>query len=289
MASAVTSSTIRPPAVAGSFYPGSAKILGRDVDALLDQAVAPKSTGTVVAIVSPHAGYRYSGLTAAYAFNAAKGSVYDAVVIIGPSHHEYFDGVSIYPGASWQTPLGIASIDDELRSAIVREEKRIFLSAAGHRAEHSVEVQIPFLQRTLDHFSFVPIVMGNQTMELCENLADAVFSACAGRNVLLVASSDLSHYHPYDEAMSLDRRVVELVESYDPVRLMERLDRRELEACGGGPIVAVMLAARKLGASTGHVIHYCNSGDVTGEKDAVVGYLSAVLTRKPSDLPQRVN
>jgi MEMO1 family protein len=131
--------------------------------------------------------------------------------------------------------------------------------------------------------------MGDQTMDLCKNLAESIFAACKGHNVLLVASSDLSHYHPYNDAVELDRRVMNLVESYDPTRLMERLDHHELEACGGGPIVAVMLAARKLGANTGHVIHYCNSGDITGEKDTVVGYLSAMFTRKSSELPLRVH
>jgi AmmeMemoRadiSam system protein B len=131
--------------------------------------------------------------------------------------------------------------------------------------------------------------MGEQTNELCEKLSEAISSAVMGRNVLLVASSDLSHYHPYDEAVLLDRRVIDLVESYDPLQLMERLDHRELEACGGGPIVTVMLAARQLGANKARVIHYCNSGDITGEKNAVVGYLSAIFSQESSGLPQRAN
>jgi hypothetical protein len=280
MPSTVSKSSVRSSAVAGSFYPESAKTLERDIDALLEQAVAPNSSGNVLGIVSPHAGYMYSGLTAAHAYKAVKGVAYDAVIIVGPSHHEYFQGVSIYPGSGYRTPLGTVPIHDEFRSAIVREEKRIFLSVAGHRAEHSVEVQIPFLQRTLGSFLFVPIVMGDQTIELCENLAEAISTAVFGHNVLLVASS---------EAVSLDRRVIQMVEAYDPIRLMERLDRHEMEACGGGPIVAVMLAAQKLGANKGRVIQYCNSGDVTGKKDAVVGYLSAMFCRELSDFPLRVN
>jgi AmmeMemoRadiSam system protein B len=289
MGPSTSKSSVRAPAVAGTFYPASARTLEREVDELLERAVLPKQSGTVCGLVSPHAGYIYSGFTAAHAYNVIKNGSFDTVIVIGPSHHEYFHGASVYPGESYRTPLGVVPIHNELRSKIADDEKQIFLSVAGHRAEHSVEVQIPFLQRVLGPFSFVPIIMGEQTIELCEKLSEAISTAVKGRNVLLVASSDLSHYHPYDEAMSLDRRVIDLVESYDPLRLMDRLDHRELEACGGGPIVTVMLAARKLGANKARVIHYCNSGDITGEKDAVVGYLSAIFSHESTSLPQRAN
>ncbi len=279
----------RLPVVAGTFYPGSAKTLQRDVDEMLEQAVVPRQFGTLVGVVSPHAGYVYSGFTAAHGYRALRGKKFDAVVVVGPSHQEYFDGVSVYPGSGFRTPLGEVAISDEVRTAIVRGGKHIRLSVAGHRSEHSVEVQVPFLQRALGSFSFVPVVMGDQSPELCTDLAEALAAAAAGRNILLVASSDLSHYHPYEEALALDRRVIDLVESFEPLRLMESLEHRHLEACGGGPIVAVMLAARKLGANTARVVHYCNSGDVTGDKGAVVGYLSAMITNEPPGLPPQVN
>ena len=289
MVPSVSTSSVRAPAVAGTFYPASARTLEREIDKLLERAVLPKQSGTVCGLVSPHAGYIYSGFTAAHAYNAIKNGSFDTVIVIGPSHHEYFHGASVYPGESYRTPLGVVPIHNELRSEITHNENQIFLSVAGHRAEHSIEVQLPFLQRVLGPFSFVPIIMGEQTIELCEKLSEAISSAVMGRNVLLVASSDLSHYHPYDEAVLLDKRVIDLVESYDPLQLMERLDHRELEACGGGPIVTVMLAARKLGANKARVIHYCNSGDITGEKNAVVGYLSAIFSQESSGLPQKAN
>jgi len=289
MALSSATPSVRAPAVAGTFYPAPARTLQHDVDDLLERAASLKGFSSVYGLVSPHAGYVYSGFTAAHAYKVIRGRKFDAVVVVGPSHQEYFQGVSVYPGESYRTPLGVVPINRELRERMVCDEKRIFLSAAGHRGEHSVEVQLPFLQRVLGEFSFVPVVMGDQTLELCENLSVAITSAVQGQSVLLVASSDLSHYHPYNEAMSLDQRVIELVDSFDPTRLMERLDHRELEACGGGPIVTVMLAARKLGANSARVVHYCNSGDVTGEKDAVVGYLSAIISKESSDLPPRVN
>ncbi len=287
--SPATTTTVRQPEVAGTFYPGSASTLGRDVDEMLGRAEIPDRYGTLVGIVSPHAGYMYSGFTAAHGYKALTGRRYDAVIVVGPSHQEYFDGISIYPGTRYRTPLGEVPIHEALRSKLVGAGGDIRLSVAGHRTEHSVEVQIPFLQRVLGSFSFVPVVMGDQTAELCHTLADAIVSAASGQNVLLVASSDLSHYHPYQDAVSLDRRVVDLVEAFQPLQLLDSLQHRRLEACGGGPIVAVMLAAAKLGATTARVIHYCNSGDVTGDKSAVVGYLSATLTNETQDRPPRVN
>jgi MEMO1 family protein len=289
MAHLTSTSAIRVPAVAGTFYPASARKLQQDVDEFLERALTPEHIGNICGLISPHAGYMYSGFTAAHAYANLKNRTFDTVIVIGPSHQEYFQGVSVYPGESYRTPLGVVPIHHELRSKIIRSEKRIFLSDAGHHTEHSVEVQLPFLQRVLGTFSFIPIVMGDQTIALCESLAEAVASAVAGKNVLLVASSDLSHFHPYEEAVMLDKRVIELVESYDPIKLMERLDHRELEACGGGPIVAVMLASRMLGANSARVTHYCNSGDVTGEKSAVVGYLSALFSKESSSPTPRAN
>lgn len=290
MASLISSTTERAPVVAGAFYPGSAQRLQNDVDEMLGRAT-PKvpQIESILGVISPHAGYMYSGATAACAYGALTGHAFDAVIVIGPSHQEYFRGCSVYPGASYRTPLGVVPIHTQLRSALVNEAKRITLSAAGHRGEHSVEVQLPFLQRVLGNFSFVPVVMGDQTLELCENLADAIVSAVSNRRVLLVASSDLSHYHSYEEALSLDHRVVDLIEAYDPRGLMDRLEHRTLEACGGGPIVSVMLAARKLGATSARVVQYCNSGDVTGEKNAVVGYCAALLSKESTPPPPGVN
>ncbi len=289
MALASAIAPVRLPAVAGAFYPSPATQLRGEVDGFLERASLPAHVGHVYGLVAPHAGYVYSGYTAAHGYKALRNKTFDVVIVIGPSHQEYFQGASVYPGESYRTPLGDVPINDAVRSKLVRGQKGILLSPAGHRGEHSVEVQLPFLQRVLGAFSFVPVVMGDQTLELSERLADAIASAAPAGNVLLVASSDLSHYHPYDEARSMDRRVIELVEMYEPVQLMDRLSHRELEACGGGPIVAVMLAAKRLGANSANVIHYCNSGDITGDKSAVVGYLSALLTRNSSNIPPKVN
>jgi hypothetical protein len=268
---------VRPPAVAGAFYDADPNALRRSVDSLLSAAKAPPVPGAIKGLVSPHAGYVYSGGAAAVVYKLLKGRSYDAVILIGPSHREFFTGASIYPGDSYRTPLGDIPIHKEIREELVQASPVITLTDAGHRAEHCLEVQLPFLQRVLGEFSFVPIIIGNQNHQTCFAVGDALASVAAKRNVLLVASSDLSHYHPYDVAVDLDRRVIDRVEAFDEDRLMRELEAERVEACGGGPVVAVMRGTKTAGANRGQALFYCNSGDVTGDKDAVVGYLSAAF------------
>jgi AmmeMemoRadiSam system protein B len=268
---------VRQPAVAGAFYDADPDVLRRHVDSLLDQARGATVKGAIKGLVSPHAGYMYSGSTAAVGYRLLRGKSYDAVILVGPSHREFFTGASIYPGDSYRTPLGDVPVHKEMRDELVKEGGTIMLSDAGHRGEHCLEVQLPFLQRVLGEFSIVPIIIGNQRREFCLALGNALAKAASRRNVLLVASSDLSHYHPYDEAVKLDRQVIGLVEALDDRTMMDQIEEERIEACGGGPVVSVMHAAKLLGANRSQVLFYCNSGDVTGDKDAVVGYLSAAF------------
>ena len=270
-------SRVRKPAVAGSFYDGDPGRLSHQVDLLLTQAEDTDLEGTIRALVSPHAGYMYSGLAAAVGYKALRGSTYEAVLMVGPSHRESFDGVSIYPGDAYRTPLGDVPIHTEIRAALAAQSPVFVLSDVGHRSEHCLEVQLPFLQKVLGEFSFVPMIVGNQSKEICLSLGTAIAEVSRGKNILLVASSDLSHYHPYNTAVSLDRRVIDQVESFDELALMEQIETERVEACGGGPVVSVMHAAKLLGANRSQVLFYCNSGDITGDKSAVVGYLSAAF------------
>lgn len=268
---------IRKSAVAGSFYDADPGRLREHVDLLLAQADDVKLGGSIRGLVSPHAGYIYSGSTAAVGYKAVSGNSYDSVVMIGPSHREFFEGASIYPGDAYRTPLGDVSIDVELRDALLEHSPELELSEAGHRGEHCLEVQLPFLQRALGAFSFVPIIIGNQKKETCMSLGNAIAEASKGKNVLVVASSDLSHYHPYNTAVDLDRRVIDRVEEFDEQALMTQLENERAEACGGGSVVAAMHATKLMGADRSRVLFYCNSGDTSGDKSAVVGYLSAAF------------
>lgn len=270
--------TIREAAVAGMFYPGLPGVLNRDLELLLNNAQPRTPPGTLRALIVPHAGYMYSGSTAAMGYKLLLSQNFDSVVIVGPSHREYFDGISIYPGDAYRTPLGNIQVDTSLRDVLLKTSEKIVSSNLGHRTEHAIEVQLPFLQKTLHHFIFLPVIMGNQRKDYCQLLTDALVKAIAHKNVLLIASSDLSHYHPHDFAVGLDRKVIEHVESFNAEGLMDCLERQEVEACGGGPMVVVMKTAQHLGANRSTVLQYCTSGDITGERDAVVGYCSAAFT-----------
>jgi AmmeMemoRadiSam system protein B len=272
-------SSIREPAVAGMFYPGDRLTLDREVDALIKRVEVKKIKGELCGLISPHAGYIYSGYTAANGYRLLEGKSVQTVVIIAPSHREYFRGVSVFSGSAYSTPLGILEVDDALRSELVRGGGVIEASLSGHREEHAIEVQLPFLQKVLTDFRILPIVMGDQGRDFCVALGKRLGRILKERNALLVASSDLSHYYPYDVARKLDQVIINDVQEFREERLLEDLDSQRAEACGGGPIVAMLIAAKELGADKVEVLHYCNSGDVTGDKDGVVGYLSAAVMK----------
>jgi MEMO1 family protein len=270
---------VRPPAVAGMFYPGTAAALDESVSGFLQVCGRQTIQGKLVGLVVPHAGYEYSGLTAAHAFSLIQPGEFSTIVIVSPSHREYFRGISICSGSAWRTPLGEIPIDADLRDEIVRLDPSIEVSLHGHGREHAIEVQIPFLQKIAGAVPILPIVIGDQKRENCLRLGDILGTACAAKRILLVASSDLSHYHTYESATGLDRIVAESIGSFDEMKLMNDIETERCEACGGGPVVSVMIASRKLGADKADILHACNSGDVTGDRDAVVGYLSAAFTR----------
>ena len=279
---AMGSSKVREPAVAGQFYPGTEKALRETVSSMLAKVEATDLKGRVVGLVSPHAGYVYSGQVAAAAFRTVEGKQFDAVIVVAPSHHMYFEGSSIYREGPYKTPLGLIEIATDLAEAMGRAEASVQFRPEAHAREHSLEVELPFLQVALPGLRIVPIVMGDQSLASSRKLAKAIVTAAKGRNVLLVASTDLSHFHDYDEAVRLDNIVMDDVRRYDPEGLARDLDLRRCEACGGGPVVTVMLAARDLGATRAVVLKYANSGDVTADSSSVVGYMAAALVGETS-------
>jgi len=269
-----SSPTIRSCAVCGMFYPSDAVALQAEVRELLGRVPPSSIEGTVRGLISPHAGYRYSGFTAAHGYALLRGSRYRTVVIVSPSHREYFDGISVYPGDGYQTPLGIVPVNENVREALISQSSIVAASMAGHGEEHAIEVQLPFLQEVLGEFDFVPLVIGDQRREYCLELA-RVLSGIEQEEVLLIASTDLSHYHPSAEADKLDDVMATDIDAFNADKLMDDLNAGRTEACGGGPSVAVMAALRKLGVKNMRILHRSNSGDITGERHHVVGYLSA--------------
>jgi len=268
---------IRKPVIAGSWYPGDPDVLTRDIKAYLKKVPGDGVGGRVVGLISPHAGYPYSGQIAAHGYKLIQGQRFDSVVVIGPSHRSFFRGASVYNSGGFETPLGVVPVDAGLADKIIAHGGSIAFYPQAHLQEHSIEIQLPFLQVVLGQFSLVPIVMGDQDRQACQELAEAIFKAVKGKKVLVVGSSDLSHFHSYDKAVVLDRRVVDLVQKMDTDGLIRELESGSCEACGGGPMVVTMLVARKLGSTGVKVLKYANSGDVTGDTGRVVGYLSVAF------------
>ena len=269
---------IREPAVAGTWYPGQPDILSNDVKGYLENAKKMEVAGKIVALVSPHAGYPYSGQVAAYAYKLIEGKTFDSVVVIAPSHYVLFKGASLYDRGGFRTPLGVVPVDVELSKKMMEKRKEIQFLPDAHAQEHSIEIQLPFLQVVLKTFKLVPIVMEpDWSWETCQYLSAAIAETVKGKNVLLIASSDLSHFHSYDKAVELDKIVLNHIERFDPEGLNRDLRQGRCEACGGGPIISIMLAAKALGANKGKVLKYLNSGDVTGDRGRVVGYAAGLF------------
>ena len=271
---------VRKSIIAGSWYPGDKARLAADLGKYLDAAKAQPGKAELLGVVVPHAGYQYSGPVAASAYKNLIGRKIRTVVMVGPSHRAYFSGAAVYASGAWETPLGRVPVDTALAQKIIgRDTAYIHDLPAAHAEEHSLEIHLPFLQAVLaPGFSIVPVMLFDHSLAACERLAQAVAEAVKGRDdVLLLASSDLSHYHPDAQAKKLDKLVVDAVAAYDPEKLAADLAFEKCEACGGGPIVAVMQACRFLGADTAAVYDYRTSGDVVGDRGQVVGYLAAGL------------
>lgn len=265
---------VRPTAVAGTWYPGTRAALERAVDAHL-AAVAASDEDCPLALIAPHAGLMYSGPVAAYAYQLVRRCTYDAIVLVGPSHFIGFDGASLWARGSWECPLGAVAIAETLAATIAGASSIVRDHPGAHGREHSLEMQLPFIARLLPGVPIVPMVMGYQTRATAEQLGDDLAHAVRGLRVLLVASSDLSHYKDANTAAQMDGVVLRHVEAFDPDALMRALEEEPHHACGGGPIVTVLRAARALGATRARVLRYADSGDVSGDKSAVVGYMAA--------------
>ena len=269
---------VRPAAVAGTWYPGTAAALTSAIDRLLaGPAQAAGVTGDLVALIAPHAGLKYSGPVAAYAYQLLGERVFDLAVLVGPSHFVGFEGVAVYRSGAFETPAGLVPVDEDAAVTLMGSTPIVREHDAAHVREHSLEMQLPFLRRLAPDLPILPLVMGYQTDATARALADGLARMLTGRRALLVASSDLSHYHAADVATRLDRVVLDHVTQFDADALQAELEANPDHACGGGPIVAVMRAARQLGATDAVTLHYADSGDVSGDKSSVVGYMAAAI------------
>jgi len=270
---AMDTQEIRKSVVAGSWYPGNAEMLRKEITNYLENVKLADIEGEIIALISPHAGYAYSGYVAANAYKQIKGNRYDAVIVLAPSHQEAFQGVSVFNKDGYETPLGIVPVEKSIANAIINQDENIRFSWEGHREEHSLEIQLPFLQIVVPDLKIVPIVLWDSSWENCKKLADAIIKAVKGKKVLIVASSDLYHGYSYDECKQTDNRTLNTIIELNPKELCQDFQDRELMACGAGGIVVAELVAMNLGANKAKIIYQTNSNDVTRSRGGyVVGY-----------------
>jgi len=283
---------IRHSNIAGTWYTADPDKLREEIAHYMKRAKSHDELGKIVGLISPHAGYVYSGQVAAYAYKQVQGKKFDTVVVVAPDHSgdPRLNFSSVYTRGAYETPFGIVPVDQETAKAIVdfKASDNVEESDLGHLTgynsgynyimEHSLEMQLPFLQEAIGEFKLVPIIMGDRSKESCKALAEAIAAAVKGKNALIVGSSDLSHFHDYNTAKKLDGVVSKHIETYDPDSFLIDVSMGKCEACGDAPIAVTMYVCKALGATKSTVLYMANSGDVTGDKSSVVGYLSAAFS-----------
>ncbi len=274
---------VRQSVIAGKWYPGQPDVLRRTLEGYLADAEKVKLEGELKALISPHAGYAYSGPTAAYAYQQLEnGPAFETVAVLSPLHQSYPGRFAVTKASHYETPLGLVEVDAELVEALGKE---VTLNRVGRDGEHSLEIQLPFLQQVLGTFTLLPVMLGepltnDRGLAACRELSAALAKLLRDREALIVASTDLAHLYDYDDVVRHDKVVIELVESFDIEGLAQALMEGRCHACGGAPVVAALLTAQALGANQAKVLHYTNSGDVTGNRrpgSYTVGYMAAAI------------
>ena len=281
---ALAQERIRKPAVAGYFYPKDKENLTKTVDDFISNVKHEQIAGKIFGIMSPHAGYDFSGQVAAYSYRHIKDTQYDTVILLGPSHRVYFKGASVGNWDAYATPLGKVKVNKEMVASLLSIGEPFHFVEQAHIREHSIETQIPFLQRVLKQFDIVPIVMGHASLANCKKISESLVKIVKKRNVLFVASSDMSHYPDYINANNVDRDTLSLIKKYDPnlVFYSEKkvcnkgIPNLSTTLCGLSSVVTVMMTVKQLGGNAVKILHYANSGDIAihGRRETrrVVGY-----------------
>ena len=275
---------VRKPAVAGSFYPASKDTLLQTIENCFSHCYGPQkkppaeSDRKIVGMVCPHAGYTYSGPVAAHSYYAASSLKIDLVIMIGPNHYGIGSSVATMKEGSWETPMGLVSIDSDAAENVAKVSGIVDFDDAAHSKDHCLEVQVPMLQYIYEQFRILPIIMWMQDKETAADVGKAIAEIGKDRNILLIASSDFTHFETNEEAHRKDNELIKTILELDVNRYYTVLRTLNVSACGYGAIASVMIAAKILGAEKGELLKYATSGDVAGMKDSVVGYGSILFT-----------
>ena len=269
---------VRQPAVAGRFYPGDPEDLRAEAISYLTQSETTLQKKKAVGCVAPHAGYVYSGHVAGAVFAAV--DIPETVLLLCPNHTGMGRPLSVMSEARWQTPLGMVPIAKELAASLKQRFPSLEEDSAAHRAEHAIEVELPFLQLIQPRLKIVPIALGTRQFEVLESLGVAVADAIAAESapVLIVASSDMNHYESDQVTRVKDHRAIERILSLDARGLFDVVTQQDISMCGLGPAITMLTAARRLGARSAELVKYATSGDVSGDRKMVVGYAGVVVS-----------
>jgi AmmeMemoRadiSam system protein B len=277
-------SYVREPAVSGIFYPKSRNELNVNLESLFKDSnfgpgrLPPSNIKErIYGMVCPHAGYMYSGAVAANGYYQLSSSKFESAIILGPNHYGLGSDVAIMNTGSWKTPLGKIEIDSELAQDIYQNCRLINYDELAHSKDHCIEVQLPFLQYIGEEFKIVPIILINQGKNTSIKLGDGIYESVKKRNLILIASSDLTHYEPNSQAHEKDNLLISAILSLDIEKFYSILFSFNVTACGYGAIATVMEISKRMGATKGKLLKYATSGDVAGDKNSVVGYSSILF------------
>ena len=282
-------SEVRKPAVAGSFYNANLKSLKKEIENCFLHKIGPGKIPTVnlqgekniIGLISPHAGYMYSGPVAANGFyKIALDGRPDTIIIIGPNHRGFGEDISIMVEGNWETPLGELEIDANIAESILKNSKIIKVDRKAHQFEHSIEVQLPFIQYIFgENVKFVPICMIHQDINTDIEIAKSICASIINKNVLIIASSDFTHYETQEYATNIDKQAINAILNFDPKKLYDMIYQQNLTMCGPGPITVMLIACKTLGAKKAELTKYSTSGDISGRYDQVVGYASIIIRK----------
>ncbi len=275
------SQDIKEPNAAGAFYPDDPAVLARMIDGFLEKAEPKSAQGDIFALISPHAGFGFSGQTASYGYKLIKDKPYKTVVVIAPSHQFAFTGASVYPKGVFRTPLGDLKIDEDFTRELLEKSPDIVFEPSAFEKEHAVEAQLPFLQKVLLDFKIVPIVVGDCSFSACKNLAKLLFEAIGSRkDVLIIASTDLYHGYDYEEAKVFDNLTIDCLKGMDAESLYYGIRENRFQLCGGFAVVVTLIVAEEFGYQKLEVLNYTNSALLKEKKikgDWTVGYVSCAI------------
>jgi len=281
---------VRKPVYSGSFYENELSRLNKQIESCFLHKIGPgklpltnlAGKRKIVGMISPHAGYIYSGPIAAHGyFQLAHDGKPETIIILGPNHRGFGEETSILSSGKWETPLGVLEIDHDLANNIVKRSKILKEDINAHKYEHSIEVQIPFIQYIFgNNVNIIPISMSRQDIETDINIANAISASVKDKDIVVIASSDFTHYESSEYAYNIDLQAIEAIIEFNPQKIYDMIFDQRLSMCGPGPITTMLMICKTLKAKKAELLKYATSGDITGDNKKVVGYASMIVSKK---------